>query len=73
MACCQDWPTLEQMKTNTSLRIRCAHCKNAITVRTEPMELLVYCMVCLKPTNMLLVLKVLQVPTTGLITFNKQD
>lgn len=60
IACCQDWPTLEQMKTNTSLRIRCSHCKNAITVTTESMEFIVHCMVCSKTTKLLPVLKVLQ-------------
>ncbi|CAI6367479.1 unnamed protein product [Macrosiphum euphorbiae] len=60
VACCQDWPTSEQMKTNTSLRIRCIHCKNAITVTTESMEFAVRCMVCSKTTNLLPVLKVLQ-------------
>ncbi|KAE9534752.1 hypothetical protein AGLY_008044 [Aphis glycines] len=60
IACCQDWPTLEQMKTNTSLRIRCSHCKNSITVTTESMEFIVHCMVCSKTTKLLPVLKVLQ-------------
>lgn len=71
IACCQDWPTWEQMKTNTSLRIRCIHCKNAITVKTESMEFAVNCMVCSKTTKLLPVLKVLQVPTY-LIIFKEQ-
>ncbi|XP_025202672.1 SET and MYND domain-containing protein 4 [Melanaphis sacchari] len=60
IACCQDWPTLEQMKTNKSLRIRCTHCKNAITITTESMEFVVHCLVCSKTTKLLPVLKVLQ-------------
>ncbi|VVC29601.1 Tetratricopeptide repeat,Tetratricopeptide repeat-containing domain,Tetratricopeptide-like helical [Cinara cedri] len=60
IACCQDWPTWEQMKVNTSLRIRCKNCKNAITVTTESMEFIAHCRVCLKTTNLMATLKVLQ-------------
>lgn len=61
IACCQDWPTWEQMQTNTSLRIRCKNCRNAITVNMESMAFTVYCKVCSKTTNLLAALKVLQV------------
>lgn len=61
IACCQDWPTWTQMKTNTSLRIRCTNCQNAITVPTDFKEFFAHCAVCLKTTNLLAALKVLQV------------
>ncbi|KAL5241356.1 hypothetical protein ACI65C_008766 [Semiaphis heraclei] len=60
IACCQDWPTWEQMKTDTSLRIRCSKCKNAIIVTTESIRFAVRCIVCSKTTKMLPVLQALK-------------
>ncbi|KAL5241357.1 hypothetical protein ACI65C_008767 [Semiaphis heraclei] len=60
IACRQDWPTWEQMKTDTSLRIRCINCKNAIIVTTGSIAFAVQCTVCSKTTNLLPILQALK-------------